>query len=49
MQDAGFDVSFRDCTAKGGTGGHPSPASVKIFSSLAFEEFDVKICGILLR
>jgi hypothetical protein len=24
MQDAGFDISFRDCPAKGGTGGHPS-------------------------
>jgi hypothetical protein len=23
MRDAGFDVSFRDCPAKGGTGGHP--------------------------
>jgi radical SAM superfamily enzyme len=23
MQNAGFDVSFRDCPAKGGTGGHP--------------------------
>jgi hypothetical protein len=22
MRDAGFDVSFRDCPAKGGTGGH---------------------------
>jgi hypothetical protein len=25
MRDAGFDVSFRDCRAKGGTGGHPNP------------------------
>jgi hypothetical protein len=24
MRDAGFDVSFRDCPAKGGTGGQPS-------------------------
>jgi hypothetical protein len=24
MLDAGFDASFRDCPAKGGTGGHPS-------------------------
>jgi hypothetical protein len=24
MRDAGFDVSFRDCPAKGGTGGHPN-------------------------
>jgi hypothetical protein len=24
MREAGFDVSFRDCPAKGGTGGHPS-------------------------
>jgi hypothetical protein len=24
MRDAGFDVSFRDCPAEGGTGGHPS-------------------------
>jgi hypothetical protein len=24
MRDAGFYVSFRDCPAKGGTGGHPS-------------------------
>jgi hypothetical protein len=23
MRDAVFDVSFRDCPAKGGTGGHP--------------------------
>jgi hypothetical protein len=23
MRDAGFDISFRDCPAKGGTGGHP--------------------------
>jgi hypothetical protein len=23
MQDAGFDVRFRDCPAKGGMGGHP--------------------------
>jgi hypothetical protein len=23
MRDAGFEVSFRDCPAKGGTGGHP--------------------------
>jgi hypothetical protein len=25
MQDARFDVSFRDCPAKGRTGGHPIP------------------------
>jgi hypothetical protein len=24
MRDAGFDVSFRDCPANGGTGGHPT-------------------------
>jgi hypothetical protein len=24
MRDAGFDVSFRDCPAKGGPGGHPN-------------------------
>jgi hypothetical protein len=24
MRDAGFDVSFRDYPAKGGTGGHPT-------------------------
>jgi hypothetical protein len=24
MRDAGFDVIFRDCPAKGGTGGHPN-------------------------
>jgi hypothetical protein len=24
MRDAGSDISFRDCPAKGGTGGHPS-------------------------
>jgi hypothetical protein len=24
MRDAGFDISFRDCPAKGGTGGHPN-------------------------
>jgi hypothetical protein len=24
MRDAGFDVSFRDCPAKGGTGGYPN-------------------------
>jgi hypothetical protein len=24
MRDAGFDVSFWDCHAKGGMGGHPS-------------------------
>jgi hypothetical protein len=24
MRDAGFDESFRDCPAKGGTGGHPA-------------------------
>jgi hypothetical protein len=23
MLDAGFDISFRDCPTKGGTGGHP--------------------------
>jgi hypothetical protein len=22
--DAGFDISFRDCPAKGGTGSHPT-------------------------
>jgi hypothetical protein len=29
MRNAGFDVSFRDCPAKGGTGGNPnrSPSS----------------------
>jgi hypothetical protein len=29
MRDAGFDVSFRDCPAKGGTGGHPSFTVIK--------------------
>jgi hypothetical protein len=24
MRDVGFDVSFRDCPEKGGTGGHPT-------------------------
>jgi hypothetical protein len=24
IRDAGFDVSFRDCPAKGRTGGHPN-------------------------
>jgi hypothetical protein len=28
MRDAGFDVSFRDCPAKGGTGGHPNQERV---------------------
>jgi hypothetical protein len=28
MRDAEFDVSFRDCPAKGGTGGHPSVMAV---------------------
>jgi hypothetical protein len=30
MRDAGFDVSFRDCPAKGGTGGHPSCKSESV-------------------
>jgi hypothetical protein len=29
MWDAVFDVSFRDCPAKGGTGGHPSLPMVR--------------------
>jgi hypothetical protein len=28
MRDAGFDVSFRDRPAKGGTGGHPSSGDI---------------------
>jgi hypothetical protein len=35
MQNAGFDVSFRDCPAKGGTGGHPIPTVQTTSSILA--------------
>jgi hypothetical protein len=35
MQGAGFDVSFRDFPAKGGTGGHPdSSPSEDVFCTL---------------
>jgi hypothetical protein len=29
MRDEGFDVSFRDCPTKGGTGGHPCQDALK--------------------
>jgi hypothetical protein len=29
MREVGFDVSFRDCPAKGGTGGHPTCSPLK--------------------
>jgi hypothetical protein len=32
MWDVGFDVSFRDCPAKGGMVGHPSLATVWIMN-----------------
>jgi hypothetical protein len=30
MQNAGFDLSFRDCPMKGGTGGHPTCAAESV-------------------
>jgi hypothetical protein len=42
MRDAGFDVSFRDCPAKGGTGGHPS-------RRITNEDIVLKLHDILLK
>jgi hypothetical protein len=38
MRDAGFDVSFRDCPAKGGTGGHPIACWSRDLSSHANDQ-----------
>jgi hypothetical protein len=43
MRDAGFDVSFRDCPAKGGTGGHPTlrPETEPQYAVLAWTVWNV--------
>jgi hypothetical protein len=40
MRDAEFDVSFRDCLAKGGTGGHPM-AEAFYLSQFLREEIEI--------
>jgi hypothetical protein len=38
MRDAGFDVSFRDCPAKGGTGGHPTYDWSSVYSITSVDD-----------
>jgi hypothetical protein len=42
MRDAGFDLSFRDCPAKGGTGGRPNLQSVRLIPAYNF------VCSLVL-